>query len=104
MSVTFKQITEIESIRRQIENWQVKLSNQAKAVTFAIADDVGGTRKWDALPPDVSEYLRETLCKVTVVKIVKLLDEAEKLGVEVSNEKKLLVEFLKELAPKDAVT
>jgi hypothetical protein len=106
MSITFTQITEIESIRRQIENWQMKLTNQAKAQVFAIADQMGGRadqQRWDPLPADVSGYLRETLCKVTVMKIVKLLDEAEKLGVEVTNEKTLLLDFLKEIAPKDPV-
>ena len=101
MPITFKQITAIESIRRQIERWQETLTNQAKAAKFAILDEVGSSPRWDPLPADVSDYLRETLCKVTVLKITKLLDEAEKLGVEVDNEKKLLLDFLKEIAPKD---
>ena len=99
--ITFKQITEIESIRRQIENLQEALTNQAKATVFAIADDVGSTRKWVEQRTEFFAYLRETLCKVTVAKIVKLLDEAAKLGVDTDNEKKLLLEFLQELAPKD---
>jgi hypothetical protein len=102
--ITFKQITEIESIRRQIERLQEGLTNQAKAVTFAIADDMGGTRKWDALDGEFSQYLREVLCKVTVSKIVKMLDEAAKLGVDTDNEKRLLLEFLQEIAPKDHVS
>ena len=99
--ITFTQITQIESIRRRIETLQEALTNQAKAVSFAIADDVGSQRKWDNLPVGVSVYLRETLCKVTVAEIVKLLDEAAKLGVDTDNEKKLLLEFLQEIAPKD---
>ena len=98
--ITFTQITEIESIRRQIENLQEALTNQAKATVFAIADDVGSTRKWVEQRTEFFAYLRETLCKVTVAKIVKLLDEAAKLGVDTDNEKKLLLEFLQELAPK----
>ena len=99
--ITFTQITQIESIRRRIETLQEALTNQAKAVSFAIADDVGSQRKWDQLPVGVSVYLRETLCKVTVAEIVKLLDEAAKLGVDTDNEKRLLLDFLKEIAPKE---
>ena len=99
--ITFMQITQIESIRRQIETLQGSLSNQAKAGVFAVADDAGSTRKWWELSAEFVPALRETLCKVTVAKIVKLLDAAAKLGVDTDNEKTLLLEFLQELAPKD---
>ena len=96
--ITFTQITQIESIRRQIEQLQVGLTNQAKQSKFGYQDPQD---RWHAIDQEFSPALRETLCKVTVAKIVKLLDEAAKLGVDTDNEKKLLLEFLQELAPKD---
>lgn len=98
MTITFKQITEIESIRRQIERLQESLSSHAKKSAFGFK---APNDQWHAIDTEFSPFITEVLCKVTVAKIVKLLDEAAKLGVDTDNEKKLLLEFLKELAPKD---
>ena len=99
--ITFKQITEIESIRRQIERLQEALSEKAGITTFGW---LGGNDKWRAVDAEFAPYVREVLCKVTVAKIVKLRDEAAKLGVDTDNEKKLLFEVLQNLAPKDPVS
>ncbi len=98
MSITFTQITQIESIRRQIESLQTLLSEHANITTFGWLRE---NDKWRVIDTEFAPFIKDTLCKVTVAKIVKLLDEAAKLGVDTDNERKLLLEFLQELAPKD---
>jgi len=101
--ITFRQITEVESIRRKIEALQSVLSEHAAIVKFNwLATPAGGdAAKWINVDPQFVPALREVLCRSAVAKILILLDEAAKLGVLVENEKKILADFLQEISPKD---
>jgi hypothetical protein len=94
--ISFKQITDIESIRRKIETLQTVLSDYSTKTQFGYQ---GANDRWYLIYSEFTPYLREILCKLVVAQIVKLLDEANKLGVDVDNEKNLLLDFLKEVMP-----
>jgi AAA+ ATPase superfamily predicted ATPase len=99
--ITFEQVTQIEAKRRQIEQLQDQLNNQAKATHFAIADDVGQKRVWIEQASALSPFFRETMCKITVAQILRLLDESERLGVDVTTSKQSLLNFLEGLKQKE---
>jgi hypothetical protein len=101
MSITFEQVTKIEALRRQIEELQGMLSAQSMYSRFGW---LSPNDKWIPFSIDYTEIIRETVCKLTVAKIIKLLDESERLGVDVSISKQTLLEFLEEIKPKQEVT
>jgi hypothetical protein len=88
---TFKQITEIEAKRRQIEALQDALNHQSEFTEFAVRLEVGA---YGPVDRNANPLLREALLKYTVSKIVFLLDECEHLGVDINEGKKALADFL----------
>lgn len=95
---TFLQVTQIEAKRREIERLQNLLANQSKWVEFAQSS---GSERWIKIPDDMTQAVRETVCKLTVLKIITLLDECTVLGVEdVGEGKEKLAAFMKELVTK----
>jgi hypothetical protein len=89
--LTFEQLTEIETKRREIEQLQDLLNQQRKYAEFGVHTGQG---KFAALPRDVNSLIHEVVCKFTVAKIIKLLDECEHLGVDVVEAKQTLAGFL----------
>lgn len=95
---TFLQVTQIEAKRREIERLQNLLANQSKWVEFAQSS---GSERWIKIPDDMTQAVRETVCKLTILKIITLLDECTELGVEdVGDGKEKLAAFMKELVTK----
>lgn len=94
MSITFEQVANITNVHRSIARLQDQLNNQKGLMTFAVARDTAGQRKWEELSSIQCEAARDVLCKVTVVEILGLLDEAQRLGVDVTKSKEALAEFL----------
>ena len=92
VTFTFKDAAAAEDIRRQIESHQLQLSKDAQVVGFEIRY-IDGASSTHA-PTGALPFMREALVKWTSLKIVKLLDEATALGVDVSENKKVLAEFL----------
>jgi hypothetical protein len=101
LMITFEQVTKIEALRRQIENLQNSLSAQANWRGFAWQ---GVNDNWIKIDPSATPIIREALCKFSIAKIIKLLDESERLGVDVSTSKQTLLEFLEEIKPKQETT
>lgn len=97
MTVTFEQVTLIEAKRRDIERLQEALNRQAQIGTFGYRSG----SEWLALDDRVVPLVREAVCKATIVQILKLLDDSEHLGVDVSESKKALAEFMQGLKPKE---
>ena len=95
--ITFEQVTKIEALRRQIENLQNSLGSRVHIARFGWKSP---NDNWIMVDDDAQPLLREAYCKHTVVKIIKLLDESERLGVDVSTSKQTLLEFLEEIKPK----
>lgn len=91
--LTIDQVIMIERHRCNIEALQNNLSSQAQYSEFYVA--VAGTKQ--PVHHEANEVLRQTLCKFTVAKIVRLLDECEHLGADVSAGKQKLADFLKTL-------
>ena len=91
MTITFAQVTYIESIRRKIETLQERLGQQAVVRRFGYLDP---NDKWLPLPFETTAPLRETLCKITVTEILELLSEAEKMGVDITASKVALADFM----------
>jgi hypothetical protein len=98
--VTFEQVTQIEAKRRQIEELQGILNLHATLTKFGFNNTHG---HWTALPESASEVIREALCKHTVVQIIRLLDESERLGVDVTTSKQTLLTFLEGLKTQEPV-
>lgn len=92
---TFGQITQIEAKRREIEGLQSSLNDYKNAARFGAASSAGDMFR--VLPDDITPILREALCKGTVAKILKLLDECAHLGVDTEPSKKALMEVLEKL-------
>jgi hypothetical protein len=99
--ITFEQVTKIEALRRQIEGLQSSLASQANYSAFGWQDT---NNKWHPIDVGVCKVLREAYCKCTVAEIIKLLDESERLGVDVSTPKQILTKFLGEINPKEEIT
>ena len=94
MTITFAQISHIESIRRKIEALQERLGQQAGMVKFGYYDENSNFR---ILPVEVLTPVREVLCKIVIVEILALLDEAEKLGVDITASKVALADFMEKM-------
>ena len=90
--MTFEEVVDVERRRRSIERLTEMLNAYSKAL-FVFKDTT--------LPSEMQPIMREAACKWVVVQILKLLDECQSLGVDVSPNKKLLAEFLETLKPKD---
>jgi|SRR5579864_2368920 len=101
LMITFEQVTKIEVLRRQIEQLQSYLSDRARIASFGWR--MSG-EKFFPLDQEALPVIREAYCKFTVAKIIKLLDDSERLGVDVSASKQTLLEFLEEIKPKEEVT
>jgi len=98
--ITFEQVTKIEALRRQIENLQSSLGSRAHIARFGWR---APNDNWMLVDDDAQLVMREAYCKFTVAKIIKLLDESERLGVDVTVPKTTLLEFLEEIKPKQEV-
>lgn len=97
--ITFEQVAKIEALRRQIEQLQGSLSSQANYTMFGWQNP---NNSWRSFEGELNSLIRDTVCKYTTVKILKLLDESERLGVDVSKSKGTLLEFLEEIKPKES--
>jgi len=96
--ITFEQVTQIERCRREIERLQEKLDMQSKVCFHVSSAAATNTVRVDT---EFQPFLRETLCKAMVVKILKLLTEAEQLGVDTTYSRKALADFLEQIKPKE---
>lgn len=98
----FKDVVAIEAKRRKIEQLQNQLEGASRA-TFARTLPVAGGRAIDLVNEveDAAQgVLREAHCKWIVVKILRLLDDCEHMGVDIQPSKKVLLDFLEEMKPK----
>jgi hypothetical protein len=93
---TFEDVTKIERIRRQIETLQTTLAQQMTITQFRWRNKY--TTDWTMAHPTLTPALREAVCKVTVTEILKLLDEASKLGVDTVPGRQALAEALEHVA------
>jgi hypothetical protein len=91
MSITFSQVTQIESIRRRIEELQDNLKRLEAVTQFGYQSP---DNKWRGLSGGLIAPMRAVACKITATEILGLLAEAEKEGVDVTESKMALVEFL----------
>lgn len=96
--ITFEDVAKIENLRRQIEQLQIMLKSQAQYSSFGYQTV---NDKWVGIPTDTAPLIREVICKHTVVKILKLLDESARLGVDVEPSKQILAKFLEEIKVAD---
>ena len=101
--LTFEQVTNIEYVRRKIEALQNLLSEQSDIKEFGYRRAFSAT--WASVDADLHPMVREALCKTTIVKMLRLLDEASQLGVDTTAARDKLAEFLETLAkPPEAVS
>jgi hypothetical protein len=96
--ITFEEVTKIETLRRQIEALQKTLTEQSNYTKFGY---MNASEKWISLTYDYTPMIKEIVCKTTVVKILKLLDESARLGVDVEPSKQILIKFLEEIKVQD---
>jgi hypothetical protein len=92
--ITFKSITEIESIRRKIESQQDALNRNRKLARVDLYFDGYAMA---AAPAESHQIIREALCELNIRNILLLLDDAQQLGVDVTQEKATLAAALREL-------
>jgi hypothetical protein len=104
--MTFEDVAKIESLRRKIEALQEVLNDRLKITILGY--QVGpsltppSVAKWTPVEGNKFPIFRETLCKSTIVDILKLLDESERLGVDVTKPKEALLGILEALKPGSA--
>lgn len=80
MAITFEDVTKIESIRRELEAWQDKLGAYCGAHNFSAM--MNSAQYY--LPAETNKVLVEALVTYGVLKCTTLLDDASRLGVDVT--------------------